>query len=162
MDGAGFLPGQAQVVEQSQHAVLAVDDAEARRDDPAEILGPPAAHAVALGIRAPQHQRLERRQLAVIEPGRAAALGPIPQPLDALGVEADHPVPERLAVHARLAGGPPAGHPVQCVGYAEQPTGDPTIGLLARQAAQLRGRDVLSNRQPCTHGVTPLHHHAAE
>ena len=54
-----------------------------------------------------------------------------------------------------------AAHPVQCVGHGEQPTGDPTIGLLARQPTQLLGRDVLSHRQSCTHGVAPLHQLAA-
>jgi hypothetical protein len=34
----------------------------------------------------------------------------------------------------------------------EQPTGDPAIALLARQAAQVISRNVLSNRQPGTYG----------
>jgi hypothetical protein len=86
-------------VEQAQHAVLGIGDAQAVLDDPTEILGPPGADAVALGVRAAQHQRLQRRQLAVVEPDRAAALGPIAQTFEPFGVEADHPVPKCLAVH---------------------------------------------------------------
>jgi hypothetical protein len=50
MDGARLLPRQAEIVEQSQHAVLAVGDAEARCHDPTKILGAPRADAVAFGI----------------------------------------------------------------------------------------------------------------
>jgi hypothetical protein len=34
----------------------------------------------------------------------------------------------------------------------EQPTGDPAIALLARQAAQVLSRNILANRQPGTYG----------
>jgi hypothetical protein len=54
--------------ELAQHAVLGVADAEARLDDPTQILGPPSAHAVAFRIRAAQDQGLQRGQLAVVEP----------------------------------------------------------------------------------------------
>ena len=51
-----LLPGQAEVVEQPEHPVLAVGDPETRLDDPAEVLGPPGAHSVALGIGTAQDQ----------------------------------------------------------------------------------------------------------
>jgi hypothetical protein len=125
-------------VEQSEHAVLAVGAAEAVLDHPAQILGPPAADAVALRVGAAQHERLERRQLTFIEPGRAAALRPIAQALDAFGIEADHPVPKRLAVHARSARRGLAAHPGKHVGQGKQSARHPAVGLLARQAAQVR------------------------
>jgi hypothetical protein len=84
-------------MEQPEHAIPAIADAEAVFDKPAEILGPPAAHPVAFRVGATPHQGLERHQLAVIEPARAAAPGSITQTLDAFGLEADHPVPERIA-----------------------------------------------------------------
>jgi len=67
-------------------------DAEALLDDLAEILGPPGADAVALRVGAAQHQGLERGQLTVIQPRRAAAPGSVAQILDAPGVEPDDPV----------------------------------------------------------------------
>jgi hypothetical protein len=156
MDRAGLLPRQVEVVEQPQHPILAVDDAEAGRDQPAQILGPPAAHAVALGVGPAQNQRLERRQLAVVEPGRTAALGAVAQPGDALGVEADDPVAQGLAVHPRRPRRLLAAHPVERVGQGDQPTRHPTVALLARQAAQLVRRDVLAQCQPCSHAHAPL------
>ena len=130
MDRARLLPGQVEVVKQPQHAILGIADAEAVLDDATEILGPPAAHAVALRIGPAQHHGLERRQLAVVEPGRAAAPGPIAQALDASGVEPDHPVAQRLAVHPGLARGLLAAHPVEPVGQAEQAARHPAIALL--------------------------------
>ena len=161
MHGPRLLPGQAEVVEQPEHAVLGIADAEAIFDDPTQILGPPRADAVALRVRAAQHQRLERRQLAVVEPARAAALGPIAQPLDPFGVEADHPVPECLAVHACLTRRVLAAHPGEHIGQPEQPARDPAVALLAGQPAQLLGCDVGADRDRCAHRFTSLHHHAA-
>jgi hypothetical protein len=80
---------------------------------------------------------LKGRQLALVQPGRTATLGSIAQALGPLGVEADHPVPERLAVHAGLARGALAAHPIRHVGEAEQPARHTAIALLSRQAAQL-------------------------
>jgi Transposase, Mutator family len=101
----------------------------------------------------PQRQGLERRQLALVEPGRAAALGPIAQALDPLGVEADHPVAQRLAVHAGLAGSFPPAHAIQGVGHAKQAARHPAIALLPCRPTQLVGRSVLSKRQPRTDRV---------
>jgi hypothetical protein len=161
MDRPRLLPGQAEIVEQPEHPVLGIGDAEAHLDDPTQILGPPAAHAVALRVGTPQHQGLERRQLAVIEPGWAAAPGPIAQAFDALGVEPDHPVAQRLAVHAGLARRPLAAHPVQHVRHAEQAARHPAIALLPGQATQFLSRHVVTDRYRCAHRFTSLHHHAA-
>jgi hypothetical protein len=121
VDGARLLPRQAEVVEQPQHAVLAVGDAEALLDDAAQILSAPRAHAVAFRIGAAQDQGLQRRQLALVEPRPPAALGPIAEALDPLGIEPDHPIPQRLAVHPRQAGGPSTIHAVQRMGQTQQP-----------------------------------------
>jgi hypothetical protein len=148
-------------VKQPEHAILAIGDTEARLDDPTQILGPPAAHAVALRIGTAQHQGLERRQLALIQPARPAALGPIAQPRHALGVEPDHPVAQGLAVHPGLASRLRPGHPSHRIGHAEQPTRHPAIGLLPGQTAQVLGWNVVADRYRCAHRSTPLHHHAA-
>ena len=72
--------------------------------------------------------------------------------LRCLGVEPDNPVAQRLAVHAGLACGALAAHPVDHVGEAEQPAGHPAIALQPRQAAQLFGGDVVTKRYGCAHG----------
>ncbi len=51
--GPRLLPGQVEIVQQPQHAVLAVDDPEALLDQPTEVLGPPRAEAIPLGRGAP-------------------------------------------------------------------------------------------------------------
>ena len=144
--GARLLPRQAEVVEPPEHAVLGIADAEAVLDEPTEILGAPGADAVALRVRAAQHQRLQRRQLTVIEPGRAAALGPITQTFDPLDVEPDDPIPERLTIHPGQAGGLAAIHAVQRVGQTQQPRRHAAVGLPAGQAAQPLRRDVGADR----------------
>jgi hypothetical protein len=77
VDGARLLPGEVEVVEQPQHAVLAVGHAEALGHQPAQILGAKGADPVALARRAAQHERAQRRQLAVVEPHRAPPARPV-------------------------------------------------------------------------------------
>jgi hypothetical protein len=92
---------------------------------------------VALGVGPAQNQRLEGRQLALVEPPRAAALGAVAQSGDALSIEADHPVAQGLAVHPRLARRLLVAHAAQRVGERDQTTRHAAGALLARQAAQL-------------------------
>jgi hypothetical protein len=157
MDRPRLLPGQAEVVEQPEHPVLAVGDPETSCDDPPEVLGPPGAHPVALGIGTAQHQGAQARHLPLVQPGRPAALGPVAQTVDALGIEPDHPIPERLAVHAGQTGGLASLHALQRVGQTEQPRGDPAIGLASRQPTQLLGRNVVTDRKCLGHHPTLLH-----
>jgi hypothetical protein len=152
MDRPRLLPRQAEVVEQPQHAVLGVADAETILDDLAEILGPPSADAVTLRVGAAQHQRLQRRELPLVEPRRATAPGPVAQAFDAFGVEPDDPIAQGLAVHAGLAGGALAAHPIHHVGEANQSACHPAIALLPRQPAQLFGGMVVTDRYGCAHG----------
>src|SRR5262249_17976400 len=79
----------------------------------------------------------------------------ITQARDALGVEADHPVPERLPVHPRLLGGPLAAHAVERIGQTQQPADNPPIPFKPGQAPQLRSRAVAPDRQRCTHSCPP-------
>src|SRR6476660_1428989 len=109
MDRSGLLPGEIKPVQQIEHAVLTIGHAEALLGKPTEVLGRPAAEAVTLGIRPAQHQRFEGRHLAFTQERRSAAAWTIAQAPDALGVEADHPVPERLPVEAGLLGRPAHG-----------------------------------------------------
>jgi hypothetical protein len=150
-----LLPGQVEIVQQPEHAVLAVDHPEALFDDPAQILRPPRTHPIARRIRTAQHQRLERRHLALVEPGRPAALGSVAQAVDALDVEADHPIPERLPIHAGLMRRLPACHAIQSVGKGEQSRCHPAVGLAPGQTPQLLGRNVVADRKGSGHSSIP-------
>ena len=136
MHGPGLLPGEVEAVQQVEHAVLAVAHAEAVLDEAAEILGRPALSPSRSGsgprstmaLTPPSGLRQERRP---------ATARPIAQAFDARGVEADDPVPERLAVHAGLFGCPVAAHAVERIGQSHEPAGYPAVRLEPRQAAQL-------------------------
>ena len=143
-------------MQEIEHAVLAVAHAEALLDQPAEVLGGPAAEAVTLGIGAAQHQSLEGRHLAFAQERRSAGPWAIAQALDALGVEADHPVPKRLAVHPGLLGCPVPAHAVERVGKRDQPAGHTAIRLQPSQPPQLLARNIAPNRQRRTHPRLPF------
>lgn len=175
MDRPRLLPRQAEVVEQPQHAVLAVGDAEAvlgaAPDRPptsvlgarraTQILGPPRAHAVALGVGAAQDQGTQARQLPLVQPSRPSALGAVAQTFDPRGVEPDDPVPKRLPIHPGTMRRLLPAHAVEHIGQRHQPAGHPAVALLPGEPAQLLGRDVGPERNRCAHRLTSLHHHAA-
>jgi hypothetical protein len=156
MDGPGLLPRETEPVQQIEHAVLAVAHPETLFDEPAEVLGRPAADAIALGVRPAQHEGLERCHLTLIEEGWAAAAWTIAQALDALGVEADHPVPEGLPVHPGLLGRLLAAHAVERVGQSQEPAGDPAIGLQPSQPPQSLARNIAPDWQRRTHPRLPF------
>jgi hypothetical protein len=156
MDGPGLLPGEAEPVQQIEHAVLAVGHAETLRDKPAEVLGGPAADAVTLRIGTAQHQGPDGRHLPVVEEGWTATPRPIAQARDALGVEADHPVPNCLAVHPGLLRRLLTAHAVEGVRKREQSAGDPAIILEPCQPTQLLGRHIPPDRQRRTHPRSPM------
>ena len=156
MDRPGLLPGETEPVQQVEHAVPAVAHPEAVLDDPAQVLGGPAADAIALGIGPAQHQGLEGRHLALVERGWAAAAWTIAQAVHALGVEADHPVPERLPVHPGLLGRLFAAHAVERIGQSQDPAGDPAIRLQPSQPSQFHARNIAPDRQRRTHPRLPL------
>ena len=156
MERPGLLPGQTEPVQQVEHAILAVAHPKALLDKPAEVLGGPAAEAVTLGIGAAQHQSLEGRHLAFAQERRSAGPWAIAQALDALGVEADHPVPKRLAVHPGLLGCPVPAHAVERVGKRDQPAGHTAIRLQPSQPPQLLARNIAPDRQRRTHLRLPF------
>lgn len=126
-----YLLGQAEAVQQLEHAAFLVPYAETVFDQPAEILRCPAADAVALGIRTSQNHGAEHGKLAIIKKGRPTRARPILPPRNAFGVEANYPV---VTVDPRLLGGPLAAHAVQRIGDCQKPTGHPPIGFKPRRA----------------------------
>ena len=151
--GPGLLPGEVERLDQPPHAALAVDDAEALLGDAAEVDDAPGRHPVALRVGAAQHDSLQRRLLALAHPGPTAGAGLVAQALHPFGVEADHPVPQRLPVHPRRPGRRLSAHAIQHVGQRDQPRRHPAISLPSRQAAQLRRLQVRPDRQWRAHPV---------
>src|SRR5215217_2123582 len=137
MDRAGLLPGEAEALEQLEHAVLAVADPEAALDQGAQIAGAPGDAAVAPQVRAAQDQRLESRLLAVVQGAGPTGTGPVAQALHTLRVVAVDPVPERLTGHAGEPGRLLAGQALQRVGERQQAGADAPIALAAGEPAQL-------------------------
>ena len=104
-----------------------------------------------------QDQRLQRRLLALAEPWRPPAPGPIPELLSPFRVVAMTPVPERLAGHPgkprrllvrRLL----AGDALQRVRQRQQAGADTAVALMAGQPAQLGRAAVGADRQGSRHG----------
>ena len=84
----------------------------------------------------------------VPDAGNAALLshpGLVPAPELDFGVEADHPVPERLLVHARAAFGRLLAHLIQDVRQRDQSCGHPPVPSAPHQAPQ----------PPCLSGTPP-------
>src|SRR6476469_4613013 len=142
MDRSGLLPGEIKPVQQIEHAVLTIGHAEALLGKPTEVLGRPAAEAVTLGIGPAQHHRFKGRHLAFTLERRSAAAWTIAQAPDALRVEADHPVPERLPLEAGLLGRPLTAHAVEDLADGQEPAAHPAIPFTARRALLLRSLDV--------------------
>jgi hypothetical protein len=124
-------PGQVERLDQAPHAALAVGDAEALLGDPAQVDDAPSGYAVALRVRPAQHDGLQRGLLALAHPGTTAGAGLVAQAVHALGVEADHPVPQRLPVHPGRPGRRLPAHAIQHVGQRDQSRRDPPIQRVA-------------------------------
>ena len=97
-----LLPGKIEVLQQIQHAVLAVAHLVALLDDAAEILGCPRTHAILLHIRPAQHYRTKARHLPLGQARRATGVRPIVQAFDASRVEPMNPIAEALPIHPSL------------------------------------------------------------
>jgi hypothetical protein len=151
--GPDLLPGEVERLDQAPHAALAVDDAEALFGDAAQVDDAPGRHPVALRVGAAQHDSPQRRLLALAHPGPTAGAGLVAQALHPFGVEADHPVPQRLPVHPRRVGRRLSAHAIQHVGQRDQARRHPAISLPSRQAAQFRRLQVRPDRQWRAHPV---------
>src|SRR5215213_6058787 len=146
VDRPRLLPGEVEALDQPQHPGLAVAHPEAALDQGAQVAGAPGDAAVALELRAPEDQRLERRLPALVQAARPSRARPVAQAVDALGVVAVDPVPQRLPVHARGPRRRAPAHAVQGVGQGEQAAADPSVPLPPRLGPQLRGRTLLRDR----------------
>jgi hypothetical protein len=120
VDRPGLLPGEIEALHQPRHPALTVPDAEAALDQGAQVAEAPRHAAVALQLRTPEDQGLERRLAALVQAARATGPRPVAQARDTLGVVAVDPVPERLPRHPGEPGRLLAPQAVQRVGQREQ------------------------------------------
>ena len=116
------LPGETKAVQQLEHTVLLIPNAEPSFDQKAKILGGPTAHAVALDVRSAQHHGAKHRHLPIVEKRRPPRPRSIMQTIDPFGIVADHPIPKRLAIHARLLCSSFTAHDVEGVRNRQEPT----------------------------------------
>jgi hypothetical protein len=101
---------KADLLQELADGALMVDDAEALLDHPFKIGPTPAHHAVLRPVRPGLDDLGEGRQLFRRQPWRMALRADVLQPVRTLGVEAMHPVAQRLPVHPPdPRGGLPSG-----------------------------------------------------
>jgi hypothetical protein len=141
------LPGQIEPVQQLAQSALVVGDPEALPHDPAEVDQPPSRDAIDLGIGTRQYDRLQRRLLAFCQPAWPAITPVVRQPSRPATIVADHPIAQRLPVHACDARGGLPAQPIQRGGDRQQAPGDPRVALDLGQPTQFYRGDVLADQK---------------
>ena len=120
-----------------------------------QIARPPANHAVDRRDRALLHDPGEKGPVRVVELGRHARRRDVDETVRPLLVEADHPVPQRLAIHpADLRCVLPRG-PIEHSRDRQQPSRLRGILRPLRKLANLAGRIVRPHRNRLAHGKHP-------
>jgi hypothetical protein len=121
--------------------------AEPRLDPAAQFRQGPGRDAVRLGIGAFEDDVGKACLLAFAQSLRRMALRPVPQTGDALGVIAQNPVAQRLAVHASSPGRLATVHPVERIGQRQKPARHAPILLPTGQSPKVSGPHVLTYLQ---------------
>ena len=142
MRGAGLLAREVQALEQARQTPQAVAHAIPALDVLAQIHQTPGADPVPLRPGTAQDVRLERGLLSLAQPLGAPRTRLVVKALGSLGVEAQHGIVQRLALHPGQAGGLGAGHAFERVGNGQEPHGGPAVLFARRPSAQLGGRVV--------------------
>ena len=97
----------------------------------------------------------EKGLVRVVELGGSTGRRNVDQTIRPLLVETDHPVPQRLAVHARVRRRLRPRAPIEHGGDRQQPARLRRVLRLLRQQANLRRRIVSSHRNSLAHGKRP-------
>jgi hypothetical protein len=142
---------EAELLENAPEADRGQINGEAFTENALQIHAAPAHHSVLLWIGAslnelPQFLFLLRRKFRG-PPGRSGVDEPVRTSL----IEAMHPVPQRLAVHAADTGRFGARHPVVNRRQCQQPPRLVSVPHLDRQAAQVIATKVLPKQNRCAH-----------
>jgi len=149
---------EAQSLEQLAYGALVILHPEALSDDALEVDAPPSNHAIGGRVGAGFHDLGQFCLLRGRQPPWVAAPAIILQPGRAMCVEAVHPVPQRLSVHAADLGRIRPAHPVQDCGDRQQ---SPTLLRIlrrSRKAAELRRRMAWLDLNGSRHGEGPPSH----
>src|SRR3974377_326641 len=117
-----------------------------------QIAGPPAYHAVDGGDRSLIYDACQKCLVLVIELTGGARRWCVYQPLWALFVKPDTPVPQRLTIHAAGLGGLFPRGPVENRRYCQQPSRLSRISCSLRQPPNRFAREVRPNRKCLSHG----------
>lgn len=138
---------------------LVIADAEALLDEVLQIDAPPPNDAVGGRIGARFHDGGQLRLLIRRQPRRRSAIPGILQPVRPDGIEAMHPVPERLTVHAAHPCRLLAAHPVQHRSQRQKSPALVHVLRLPRKPPKLDRRIVRPQLHRCGHGAYLLSRH---
>jgi len=144
------LPGP----QDAPHGTLGNLNVKAAFDLDFEIAAAPAYHAILDGVRRGLRKPVQLRELSFVKTGLAAWARAVLEPLDTFRVEAVHPVPKRLPLHASASCRICAAGPVQDLRDCKKPAGLVRIGRNASHVPQLRGRMVQA-RDLNGHAIPP-------
>ena len=146
MAGAGRELAIAHGAQFPAHRLLGDRDAELLEDPLRQIDQPPAHHAMDRRDRAALDHPRDRQALSIIELGGLARRFAVPQPVGAVRVEPDHPVPDDLKTDAADLGRLGAHCAVIDSRKSQKPSGLRAVFRLLCQAAELRGIKILAQR----------------
>jgi hypothetical protein len=139
---------ELELLEKPADVTLGDLDIEPRLDLGLKIKAAPAHHMVHVDIRTFLDQPRQLGQLRGVQPGATPRPRPVAQAVHARLVVADHPVPQRLAVHAASSRRRCAGGSLQHQGQRHQAARLIAVLRPPRFSAQLLCRQIgPSNRQ---------------
>ena len=143
--------GIAELLENAPQAHFGEINGKALPKNALQVHAAPAHNPINLRIGAGLHELLQLLFLLRRKFRRAAARLDVDQPVGALLIEAMHPVPQRLAIHAADARRLLAIHSVANRRQCQQPPRLIGVLRLRRQAAQGVRLKIIPNSNRCAH-----------
>src|SRR5271157_6068697 len=142
MIGPRLKPGHAKPAQQLANRTLGHTDRPAGRDFRPQVSAAPAYHLVALKVRAFQHHRPKLLHLGLVQHRRASRAATRTQSGHAFRIVAEHPVAQRLPIHAVDLRRRLAWMALQDQCYRQQTPHHRAVLRPCRQLPQLRRRKV--------------------
>src|SRR5215218_2377919 len=156
MRGAGLLAREAEPLEQRRKTPDAVAHPIGLLDVLAQVHQAKGADPVSLGPGTAQNVGLEGSLLTGAQPLGATRARVVVEALRSLGIEAQHRIAQRLALHPGEPGRLSPGHAFERIGDGQQPQGRPAIPLACGAPTQVSGLIVLTDRK-CGHDNAHRH-----
>src|SRR5215218_7664425 len=154
--GAGLLAGEAEPLEQRRETPDAVAHPIGPLDVLAQVPQAKGADAVPLGPGTAQDVSLEGGLLAATQPLGATRARLIVEALRSLGIEAQHRIAQRLALHPGEPGRLSPRYALERIGDGQQPQGRPAIPLACGAPTQVSGLIIRTDRK-CGHDNAHRH-----